>query len=427
MTVPPVYPGGQALERPDCPAGLAANRAGDYKSNSDSRQPVEEPILSAPPRRILFLMHEALFFVTHRLPLGVAARDMGFEVHVAAPAEDAYVDVIRRHGFHYHDIPLDRGSLRPVAEVMLLLAFRRLIRSVRPDLIHAVGMKPVCYGGSLARLLDVPAMVLAITGLGYLFTRRGTVTRGVRQVVKALFRFALGHQNARAIFQNPDDLVLFKGLHLIDPAIAVMIKGCGVDMTEFAASPEPDGEITVMFPARLIGDKGVREFVEAAELLKRFGVRARFVLVGRDDPQNPTNVGVEEIAHWLDRGAVELWGFQSDMPATLAKAHIVCMPSYREGLPRGLIEAAACARPIVTANVPGCREIVRDGENGLLVPARDSPATAAALRRLIEDGEERRRMGARAREIATAEFTVDQFVDDHVATYQAVLEKIPAA
>lgn len=374
---------------------------------------------------MLFLMHEALFFVTHRLPLGLAARDMGFEVHVAAPAMEEYVEIIRQHGFHYHEIPLDRGSLRPVAEIALLIEFWRLIRFVQPDLIHAVGMKPVCYGGTLARLLKVPAVVLAITGLGYLFMRRGTLTRAVRQVVKRLFRFALGHPNARAIFQNPDDLAMFTDMRLLDPAIAVTIKGCGVDMKEFAATPEPSGEVTVMFPARLIGDKGVREFVEAAEILKRFGVKARFVLVGRNDPQNPTNVGDDEIASWLERGAVELWGFQSDMPATLAKAHIICMPSYREGLPRGLIEAAACARPIVAANVPGCREIVRPGENGLLASARDVPATAAALRRLIENGDERRRMGARSREIAEAEFTVEQFVADHLATYEAVMNGIP--
>jgi glycosyltransferase involved in cell wall biosynthesis len=374
-----------------------------------------------PSPRLLYLMNEALFFTTHRMAVALAARDAGFEVHVAAPYMADSVETIRANGFRYHDVPLDRGSLRPLAELRLLAAFHRLLSEVRPDLLHAVAMKPVLYGGLLARLTRVPAVVHAVTGLGYLFLRSGPAMALTRSLVKRLYRVALGHPNGRAIFQNPDDLRLFLDGGLVEPGRAVTIKGCGVDLDQFRPRPEPEGPLTVMFPARLIGDKGVREFVAAAEILGREGAPARFVLVGRNDPQNPTNVAEAEIRDWERRGIVEWWGFRDDMAATLSQAHVVSMPSYREGLPRVLIEAAASGRALVSADVPGCREIVREGENGFLVAAGDGPATARAIRRLIDDGDLRRRLGARGRAIAEAEFSVDHLVAAHMALYRVLL------
>jgi glycosyltransferase involved in cell wall biosynthesis len=278
----------------------------------------------------------------------------------------------------------------------------------------------VLYGGLVARFARVPAVVHAITGLGYVFLIDGTAARIQRAIVKSFYAFALGHRNAHAIFQNPDDLKLFLDSALVDRSITSMIKGCGVDMAAFAPGGEPEGPPVVMFPARILGDKGVHEFVAAARLLKQKGAAARFVLVGRTDADNPTDVGETGIKAWTDEGAVEWWGFAHDMAATLAKAHIVCMPSYREGLPRVLIEAAACGLPIVTANVPGCREIVRDGDNGFLVRPRDGPATAEAIAKLLDDAALRQRMGGRGRAIAVAEFSVEDFVSMSLAAYRAV-------
>jgi glycosyltransferase involved in cell wall biosynthesis len=240
--------------------------------------------------------------------------------------------------------------------------------------------------------------------------------------VLPLYRFALHHPNARVIFQNPDDLGLFLERRLVDPETVVMIRGCGVDMDLFRPRPAgvPENEVRVMFPARILGDKGVNEFVAAARMLKAEGTRGRFILVGRRDPLNPTDVPEATIRGWEAEGLVEWWGFRTDMPTVLPQAHVICMPSYREGLPRGLIEAAACGLPIVTADVPGCREVVRHEDNGLLVPARDGRATAAALRRLIDDAGLRARMGARSRARAVAEFSVEQFVADTLAAYAAV-------
>jgi glycosyltransferase involved in cell wall biosynthesis len=375
----------------------------------------------AEPRRLLFLVNEALFFTTHRMSVALAARAANIDVHVAAPFDPVFVRVIEENGFPYHPIPLERGGRSPIGELRLIAAMASVIAKVKPDLVHNVAMKPVIWGGLAARLLGVPAVVNAITGLGYLFTRDDVLIRIQRASVGLLFRFALGHRNSRAIFQNPDDLQFFLSRRLVDPNRVVMIKGTGVDLQLFAEMPEPDGEPVVMFPARILGDKGAREFVEAARLLRERGTKARFVMVGRTDPANPTDIGEATLRDWIASGWIEWWGYATEMPAILAKSHVICMPSYREGLPRGLIEAAAVGRAIVTADVPGCREIVRDGINGLLVPVRDAPATANAIQRLLDDPDMRRRMGRAGRGIAEAEYSVGKFVADTLAVYRAVL------
>ncbi|MBM3518817.1 MAG: glycosyltransferase family 4 protein [Alphaproteobacteria bacterium] len=376
--------------------------------------------------RLLFVLADAPFFVTHRLSLAVAAKVRGFEVHVALPVEPAPLAVMIEHGLVVHDLPLERGGQSLWRELRLIVALARLMRALRPRLVHLVSLKPVIFGGLVARLSGVPA-ALAVTGLGHLFLRHGLGTMVTRSVVKRLYRFALHNPRSRAIFQNPDDLVLFSAAGLVPLARAVLIKGTGVDTARFAPEPEPPGVPVVMFPARVLGDKGVNEFVGAARLLRATGVAARFVLVGRTDPHNPTDVGEAGIRRWESEGVVEWWGFQTDMPAMLNRAAIVCLPSYMEGLPRVLIEAAACGRPIVTAAVPGCREIVRDGENGLLVPARDAAATAAALGSLIADPALRRRFGARGRAIALAEYTEARVTAATLAVYDAVLAEAASA
>lgn len=371
--------------------------------------------------RLLFLLNDAPFFVTHRLPLAVAARQAGFEVHVAVPHDEAAVETIQSAGITHHDVPLRRGARGLVGEMKLVAAYWRLFGSLRPDLLHAVTMKPVLYGGLVARLRHVPAVVHAITGLGYLFLIEGAFARLQRAAVMALYRIALAHPNLRAVFQNPDDLALFTRRRAVRPGTHVTIRGCGVDLDEFAPAPEPPEPAVVLFPARIIGDKGVREFVNAARMLAEEGSDAVFRIAGRLDADNPTDVGAEAVRRWQDEGWVQWHGFLPDMPAAFAACHIVCMPSYREGLPRVLIEAAACGRPIVTTDVPGCREVVDDGGNGRLVPARDAAALTDALRTLIADAPLRQRMGANSREKATAEFSVERFIAESLDAYRAVL------
>ena len=375
--------------------------------------------------RLLFILNDAPFFVSHRLSLAVAARDAGFDVHIAVAYDVDAVTIIEAAGISHHDIPLKRGARGPFGELRLIGCLARLIRSLRPDIVHTVTMKPVIYGGGLARLLRVPAVVNAVTGLGYLFLIDGTLARLQRSIIKHLYKFALGHSNGRAIFQNPDDLNLFLGDRLVDQDRSIIIKGTGVDMDKFRVLPEPADRPVVMFPARVIGDKGIHEFVAAAKVLKSRGQRAQFVIVGRTDPDNPTDVGESKIREWERDGLVEWWGFSDDMADTLPKANVVCMPSYREGLPRVLIEAAACGRPIVTTDVPGCREIVNDGENGILVPVRDDTATADAIEKILIDPNLRQRMAARSRAIAEAEYALQAFVTNTFTVYDSVCPSVP--
>ncbi len=375
------------------------------------------------PKRLLFLLNDAPFFVTHRLTVALAARAVGFEVHVAVPFEARAVAQIEAGGIIVHDVPLKRGARGLAGEIKLLAAYWRLIGDLKPDVVHAVTMKPVVYGGSIARLRGVPAVVNAITGLGYLFLIQGPAAWLQRQMVLGLYRFALGHPNGRVIFQNPDDLALFLRHRAVKRDITVMIKGCGVDSREYPYTPEPPGPPLVLFPARIIGDKGVREFVAAARILKAEGINARFRLLGRTDPDNPTNVTEADVRVWEAEGVVEWCGFSTEMPVELALAHIVCMPSYREGLPRVLIEAASIGRAVVTTDVPGCREVVHHGDNGLLVPVRDAVALALALRKLIEDPNLRRAMGARGRARVMQEFSAEGFVADSLGVYGAVLRE----
>ncbi len=370
--------------------------------------------------RLLFLVNEALFFTTHRLPVAMAAQAAGYDVHVAAPYQDEPVSVIQGCGFDYYDLPLERGGRNFLGEMRLLARCFHLIRRIKPDLVHHVAMKPVIFGGLVSRFLGVPAVVHAITGMGFLFIRQDWLARALRVLIMPLYRYALGHPNARVIFQNPDDLSLFLQQELVRKDITVLIKGCGVDVEAFAPASPPGGPAVVMFPARILGDKGVHEFIHAARALKAVGSKAKFVLVGRRDPENPTDVEEATIRGWEQEGLVEWWGFQTNMPEILTRAHVICMPSYREGLPRGLIEAAACGLPIVTTDVPGCREVVRDGISGLLVPVRDGTATTAAIRKLLSDPDLRRSMGQAARQLALDEFTVEVFVADSLAAYHTL-------
>ena len=372
-------------------------------------------------RRLLFILNDASFFVSHRLSIAAAAREAGLEVHVAVAYDASAVSIIEATGVHHHDIPLRRGARNPLGELRLILRLARIIRLLRPDLVHTVTMKPVLYGGSIARLMKVPAVVNAVTGLGYLFLLEGALAKLQRGLIKHIYRFALRQPNGCTIFQNPDDLDMFVNEELVKPQDSTIIGGTGVDMNQFQFLPEPDNESIVMFPARVIGDKGIHEFVAAAKKLKDEGHLARFVIVGRTAPDNPADVGEPKIREWERDGVVEWWGFSNDMANTLPKALIVCMPSYREGSPRALIEAAACGRPIVTADVPGCREIVRHGENGFLVPVRDSAATAHAISKLLSDEELRRQMSRRSRKMAEQEYAMDHFIAKTFAIYEKLI------
>ncbi|MCC2662784.1 MAG: glycosyl transferase family 1 [Geminicoccaceae bacterium] len=369
-------------------------------------------------RRLLFVVNDTAFFVSHRLPVAVAAREAGFEIDLAA-LDAGGLEQVRAHGIVYHPLAVDRTGINPLRDFRLLCQLIRLIKTLRPSVVHTVTIKPVLYGGIAARLLEVPSLVSAVSGLGAVFLGGDRKTSLVRSLVRTLYRLALAHRNSCAIFQNPDDL-----RHMVDAGLvagdhAVLIRGSGVDVSVFQPSPPPPGPPIVIMPARLVWYKGVSDFVEAAGLLRQAGVAIRMALVGEPPAHNRVSVPRSQLEAWVAQGVVEWWGYQPDMPRVYAGSHIVCLPSfYGEGIPRALLEAAACARPIVTTDIPGCREAVHDRENGLLVAPRAPQALADALRALAEDPGLRLAMGRRGRERAVAEFSLDRVVAATLAVYQ---------
>lgn len=380
-----------------------------------------EPIAMVKSTRLLYVVNDAAFFLSHRLALALAAAKAGYEVHVATP--DARVaEEIRNAGLAFHPVAFSRRGTNPLEDLQSLRSLYRLYCSLRPDLVHHVTIKPVLYGGIAARLARAPAVVSAISGLGHVFVAKGFKAAVLRFLVTRAYKFALGHPNAKAIFQNPDDRKALTSDGLLPAESAALIKGAGVDMKDFAPSPEVEGIPVVLFASRMLWTKGVREFVDAARRLQANGVRARFVLVGEPDGGNPMAIPTDELKAWAQSGAVEWLGRRNDMPTVFAQSHIVCLPtSYGEGVPKVLIEAAASRRAIVATDVPGCREIVRHGENGLLVPVHDVDVLAAALNELIQDASLRQRMGSRGREIAEAEFSLTKVTAETLSVYQELL------
>ncbi|MFQ5565059.1 MAG: glycosyltransferase family 4 protein [Paracoccaceae bacterium] len=368
--------------------------------------------------RLLYVVNDLAFLVSHRLAVALAAVDAGYEVHVAAPEDSASARALAGSGLHLHRLAMHRHKTNPVAELRSFQHIYRMFRRLKPDIVHLVTIKPVLYGGIAARLAGVPSVVSAISGLGYIFIGSSLRSRMLSLPVKPLYRFALGHRCQRVIFQNDSDRATVEGLGIDLTGKVKMIPGSGVDLEVYAPAPEPEGPVTVVMPSRLLRDKGVVEFVEAARILRREGSPARFVLVGDAPKENPSCVARDVLDAWEAEGVVAFWGYRSDMPEVYRQSHIVVLPSYREGFPKVLIEAAACGRPVVTTDVPGCRDAIRDGETGRLVPVRDSAALAGAMRGLIGDRETRLRMGRAGRELAERAYAVGEVARRHLDIYR---------
>lgn len=368
---------------------------------------------------LLIVVNDPIYFLSHRLPIAEAARDKGYVVHVASIAGPS-VEKIKALGFEYHELPLNRGGVNPFGELYSLYAFWRLLQKMRPDILHLVTTKPVLYGGIAARFSPVKGVVAAIAGLGSVFVANGFKYSLIRMIVRRMYRLALGKNNLRAIFQNPDDRDSLVRLGALTTDKTVLIRGSGVQLSNYVVRPEPSGMAVVTFAGRLLRDKGVGEFVRAAKLLKVRGVEAVFQLVGDADPGNPSSLTTTELARLRHENDVTLMGYRDDIPDIFASSNLVVLPSYREGLPKALIEAAACGRAVVTTDVPGCRDAIEPDVTGLLVPVRDHVALANAMEVLIDDPVLRERMGRKGRELAESEFAIETVIQAHLDVYDAL-------
>lgn len=357
-----------------------------------------------------------------RRSLALALRDAGHDVLLLSP-DGPYGARFRSLGLRWQSVPMDRSSLNPLREAMLMLRLVRMLRRERPDIVHGFTIKSAVYGSLASRIAGVSGRVNAVAGMGYVFTSDSTRARMLRPFVRMLLRLALGGCKARLILQNPDDVALFKRARLVEPANVRLIPGSGVDTTRFVPN---DGRVArdrvrVLLPARLLWDKGLAEYAEAARLLRARGVPVDMLLAGEPDLGNPAALPLARVHAWADQGLLQWLGHVDDMPELLRSVDVVVLPSYREGLPKVLIEAAASGCTLVTTDVPGCREVVEHEVDGLRVQVKDGVALADAIERLAKDADLRMILARAARAKAIAQFDDRVVIAKTFAVYRELM------
>ena len=369
-------------------------------------------------KKILYLANVDWFFRSHRLSIAEAAKDAGFKVHIACKFTE-HRSEFEEMGFKTHDLSLSRGGTNPFAEMRAFWEIANTISRLNPDILHLISVKPLLYGGILSQLYSVQRIVASVSGLGYIFTATSAKAKLLKHLLIKLYRVALNHNNTSVIFQNKSDLDLFERLEIVDSEQTVLIPGSGIDLEMFSQQPEPRGdEKIVMFVGRILVDKGVGEFVSAARILKDKLDQVRFVLVGDCDPENPNSYSRNEISNWVLSGVIEHWGSTKDVGEWMARASLVVLPSYREGLPKVLIEAAAIGRAVVTTDVPGCRDAILPGHTGLLVKPKNAIDLARAIKSLLANVKLRREFGEHGRKHAENKFDIRDVVSVHIRLYQ---------
>ena len=370
--------------------------------------------------KILFLVNVDWFFVSHRLPIAIAALKNGFEVHVATSITDK-AHIIRNSGLILHDVPMARGNTGLIGTFKTLLAIIRIFNVVKPNIAHLVTIKPILLGGIAARITNITGVIAAISGLGYIFIDRGFIATLRRFFVRILYKYSLGHKNIKIICQNVNDLAEIQQATKLSNDSFSLIDGSGVSLEKFAYVPDNNKIPKIIMASRLLKDKGGLEFAEAASILRDMNLSAEFILVGEPDPDNPSSIHPSQIKDWADKGIIEFWGHSDNMQDILSQASIIVLPSYREGFPKVLIEAAACGRAVVTTDVAGCRDAIYNGITGVLVPVRDARALAKAISGLIASPENYKKMGIEGRKMAEKRFGENIVIEKHLSLYNYIL------
>ncbi len=379
-------------------------------------------------KKLLFVVTEDWYLVSHRLPLAIAAQQAGFKVSVATRLVK-HQHIITEHGLQVIPFNMERRGLDPLHLIREIYSLVSILRRERPDIIHLVALRPVIVGGIATYLAGISNVVFALTGMGFLFTDGGRLP-WIRKTIQKSLPWLLSR--GLTIVQNQDDAEQLIGFGLPKNRLR-LIPGSGVDVKHFVPGiqsietapdtidslPIPIPIPIVMMASRLLWDKGLAEFIAAAKILQN--QHCRFVLVGTIDNDNPASASEDDIKGWIAAKIIEWWGHSTDMATVLSQADIVCLPSYREGLPKVLLEAMACGKPCISTDVPGCRAAVTHQDNGLLVPVKDATALATAIKQLLDDLEQRHRLGIRGRERAVNEFSQERIIEKTLAVYQEVM------
>lgn len=374
-------------------------------------------------QKILFVVTEDWYFCSHRLPLAIALVKQGYNVSVLTRTNE-YKELISSHGIQVISWEnISRLGMNVFSEIKTFLELFGVLKSEKPDLVHLVAVKPAVYGGLAAYFLNIPARVFALGGLGFIFSSRKKLAKVLRPVILILFRLIFNQKNSRLILQNEDDINLLQNKAKVNLGQIRLIRGAGVDLEQYTYQPLPEGIPVVMLAARMIWDKGIGDFVQAAKIIQQKNIKARFVLVGDPDDQNPNGISRAQLEQWHQSGVVEYWGHQKDMPKILSQAHILCLPSYYgEGLPKVLIEAMACGRAIITTNMPGCYQLIqKDPENGILISPQKPDELASAILLLLANPERCTLMGKNGRELVHQKFALNIIIRQTQEVYNELL------
>lgn len=375
-------------------------------------------------KTIFFLVNNLSFLTSHRVHIVLEAKKKGYKVKIGyGELGGANLSYFLKRGIDCFFIPLQRNSKNPLKELRSVFAIWQIFSQLKPDIVHLITIKAYLYGGIAARLAKVPCVISAIAGLGILFNRNKLWNSFFQIVLFPLFKFAFNHPNQKIIVQNLNDKKILMNWISLERKKILLFNGSGVDLSMYTNLKESNEPVTICFASRLLKDKGVYDFVTAAKLIKKRGVEAKFLLAGNLDPGNPTSLSSKDLNQIKSEKNVDVIGFQKDIPSLYAKSHIICLPSfYGEGLPKALIEAAAASRPVVTTDIPGCRDAIIPKMTGLLVPAQDPKKLAIALMSLIANRKERISMGKAGRKLAEKKFDIKKIIKSHLEAYRELIE-----
>ena len=361
-------------------------------------------------KKIIINLTEDWFFVSHFLSRAIDAKKAGYDVYISCN-EQKDRKYIEKKGITFFSLPLNRRGLNPIYELNTFLRYFYIFNKIKPDIVHNVGPKPIIYGSIAAKLVKIKSVINAPIGMGYVFTSSTLKAKLLKRILLFLFKLTLNkhhgyNQKNRVIFENSDDMNFFINSKIVNTNEAILIRGAGIEIDEELIKKKRENVIpTIALVARMLEDKGIYEFVEAAKILKKKNIRGRFLLVGDIDKKNPTSIKQSILEEWNDKKIIEWLGWVKDVKNLLLGTDVLCLPSYREGLPKSLLEGAAIGLPIVTTNTVGCREVVLDGINGYLVPIKESQKLSLAIQKLIVNKELRVRMGQESFKIAKTKFS----------------------
>ena len=375
-------------------------------------------------KRILFLVNDLSFFISHRLQIAESAIAFGYSVFVGyGDLGNCKISFLKNRNIKAINIPIDRSGMNPFKEIKSLFLIYKSYLKIKPDIVHLVTIKPYLYGAIIARMAGVKGVVSSVSGLGTLFIDKKLSIKLLRALLYPIYKYAFNHPNQMVIFQNKDDLNEFINKKILKLSKTTIINGSGVDLQKFARIAEPLGTPVVCFAARLIRDKGVFEYISAARLIKKRGIEAKFILAGDLDTKNLTGLNFREVQEIRNESSIEVLGYQNKISDLYLKSNIICLPSYREGLPKSLIEAAAASRAVVTTDVPGCRDAIIPIITGILVPVKYFDNLAEAIIWLIQNPSKRVKMGKAGRKLAEEKFQIKKVIENHLSIYSNMLEK----